>query len=270
MKHNLPTVSLIIATYNWTEALQLCLMSVLNQSVLPTEVIIADDGSTDDTKHLIDNMRNQFSCPLIHVWHEDLGFRLTVIRNRAIVKASSDYILQIDGDIILNKHFIEDHLLMASSGCFATGSRASLTQELTAKLFQKKQIHISLFSKGLKNKQNAFRNSILSNYYRFRYKKDSPYYIKGCNMAFWRKDLIAVNGYNEDMTGWGYEDNELAARLINYGIKKQFLKFRGIVYHLYHTTNSKERETINSGIMDAAVKNNITYCKNGLDKYLEL
>lgn len=86
------SVSVIIPTYNWPEALNLCLQSVLVQSVLPNEIIIADDGSKQDTRDLIDNIRKKTSVPIIHVWQEDNGFRLAQIRNKAIVQSSKDYI----------------------------------------------------------------------------------------------------------------------------------------------------------------------------------
>jgi len=261
-------VSLIISTYNWPEALRLCLMSVANQTVLPDEVVIADDGSTSETRDLIEELKPGFPCPIHHVWHEDTGFRLTVIRNKAIAKAAGDYIIQIDGDIILERHFIADHKKMAAPETFATGSRIMIGEELSRKLLEAKRVRISLFEKGLRNKQNAVRCSLLANYYRFRYKKGSPYYMKGCNMAFWKKDLIEVNGYNEDLTGWGYEDNEIAARLLSAGKRKQYLKFRAIVDHRHHPLSSHNRASINESIFDNTIASGITFCPNGLDKYL--
>lgn len=106
--------SLIVSTYNWPEALDLVLLSILNQTVFPIEVIIADDGSTNKTKELIEKYQKIFPVKLMHVWHEDDGFRKTIILNEAYRIAQGDYIIQIDGDIILNKYFIEDHLKNAN------------------------------------------------------------------------------------------------------------------------------------------------------------
>jgi glycosyltransferase involved in cell wall biosynthesis len=105
-----PTCTLIISTYNWPKALNLVLLSVLNQRQLPTEIVIADDGSKEETKNLIDSYRDKLSIPIKHVWHEDVGFRLAKIRNKAIATALGDYIIQIDGDVILHPYFIKDHL----------------------------------------------------------------------------------------------------------------------------------------------------------------
>ena len=109
-------VSLLISTYNWKEALSLCLYSAFAQTVKPAEILIADDGSREDTRQLIDEMRAKTDIPIVHVWHEDKGFRLSAIRNRSIEKAKGDYIIQIDGDIILDRHFIADHLELAEKG----------------------------------------------------------------------------------------------------------------------------------------------------------
>ena len=132
--------SLIISTYNWPASLELVLKSVSAQVYLPDEVIIADDGSGNDTKRLIDQLRPGFPVPLIHVWHEDEGFRKTIILNKAIYKSSADYIIQIDGDVILEKHFIGDHLASAEPATFLRGTRALLNETKTREVFQSKNI----------------------------------------------------------------------------------------------------------------------------------
>lgn len=263
-----PTSTIIVSTYNWATALELCLKSIANQTILPNEVVVADDGSRQDTTDLINKMKKTFPCQLIHVWHEDLGFRLAAIRNKAISRATSDYIIQIDGDIIMEKHFIEDHLNFSRIDCFVSGSRVTMSKELSYKILENKEINISLNSQGIGNHLNGIRIKAFWSYYRFRYRNDDPYYVKGCNMAFWRDDLIAVNGYNEDMTGWGREDSEIAARLINIGRRRQFFKFGAVEYHIYHSFNDRGREPINVNILNDAIEYKITYCKNGLNKYL--
>ena len=265
---NYPSSTIIISTYNWPQALEVCLKSIANQTVLPSEVIIADDGSKQDTTELINEVRKTFPCPLIHVWHEDTGFRLAAIRNKAIAKATGDYIIQIDGDIVLEKHFVKDHLGFSRKDCFVSGSRVKVKEKLSAKMLKERKINVSLFSGGISNHFNGLRIKFLRNYYRFRYRTDDPYYVKGCNMAFWREDLYAVNGYNEDMTGWGREDSEVAARLINLGKRRQFIKFGGVEYHIEHAFSSRDKEPINLAILEEAIAKKITFCKNGLDKYL--
>ena len=124
------SVSIIIPTYNWPEALNLCLQSVLVQSILPGEIIIADDGSKQETSDLINNIKRKSPIPIIHVWQEDNGFRLAQIRNKAIAKSCKDYIIQIDGDVILHKDFIKDHIRFARKGSFVSGSRVLINEKL--------------------------------------------------------------------------------------------------------------------------------------------
>ena len=111
-------VSLVISTYNWKEALCLCLLSVTRQTVVPAEVIIADDGSRPDTKLLIEDFQQNFPCPIKHIWHEDKGWRKCIIMNKAFALCEGDYIIEIDGDIIMHSHFIEDHISEAAPGYF--------------------------------------------------------------------------------------------------------------------------------------------------------
>ena len=263
--------SLIVATYNWPEALDLCLKSILAQKVLPTEVIIADDGSKEETANLIKEYQKTFPVPLRHIWQPDEGFRLAAIRNKGIVATSTDYIIQIDGDLILHPYFISDHLEFKKKGYFVTGSRVLLSPASTKSLITNESIDIKKFGDSKKrNWLNGFRIKLFTNILSERYKNKGRhlYYVKGCNMAFWKNDLIKINGYNEAFTGWGREDSEIAIRLINAGVKKQFIKMGAVCYHLYHPEASRELEQRNIVMMDEAIKNKTVVIKEGLNKYI--
>lgn len=261
------TVSLIISTYNFPKALDICLQSVLQQSVLPDEVLIADDGSREETKKVVEKFQNQLPVPMIHVWHEDNGFRLTVIRNKAIAKASKDYIIQIDGDIILNRHFIKDHKRFARKNSFVSGSRLNIQEDLSKKLLAERNIEVSIRNKGIHNRLNGVRCQLLT-WFLQNYHQNDLLYVRGCNMGFWRNDLLLVNGYDENMIGWGREDNEIACRLINAGIRKRIIKNAGIVFHLYHADNSRAQFNINNEILQKTIDEKRTWCFKGIDQYL--
>jgi glycosyltransferase involved in cell wall biosynthesis len=262
--------TLIISTYNWPEALMCCLKSVAHQVTLPDEVIIADDGSTEETGKLIEKVKDMLPFTVLHVWQPDEGFQLARIRNKAIAKASNEYIIQIDGDIILHPKFIDDHLALAKAGSFVTGSRRILGPKTSRKVLDNQLIDFKLFIRNSKNFFNGIRIPFMRNVMASRYKTTgrNKFYVKGCNMAFWRKDLVEVNGYNEAFTGWGREDSELAIRLINSNVEKQFIKMGGICFHLYHKEASRELEAKNVQMMDDAIKLRITRAEIGLDQYL--
>lgn len=122
------SISLIITTYNQPNSLALVLDSVKKLQILPNEVLVADDGSKEDTRALIQSYAKDFPCPLKHIWHEDIGFRLSRIRNLAIKAAKSEYIIIIDGDMILHPEFIKDHLNYARRKVFLQGSRVILNE----------------------------------------------------------------------------------------------------------------------------------------------
>ena len=268
MSTNTIQSSLIIATYNWKEALELVLLSIVNQSVMPFEVIIADDGSRPDTKKLIDSYREKLPVPLVHIWHEDKGFRLSVIRNKAIKQAKGNYIIQIDGDTILHKDFVKDHQDNAQIGQFISGSRVLLNKEYSEKIIQNKNFKINIFSRQIRNNHYHLHLPFLA---KFLKKPTSDidkviHSVRGCNMSFWKNDLLAVNGYNEDMIGWGREDSELSARLVNYGLKKINLKFSAIQYHIYHPEQSKSKLNQNDLILKKTIETHRTHILNGIYK----
>ncbi|MFC7348095.1 glycosyltransferase family 2 protein [Chryseobacterium zhengzhouense] len=263
-------ISLLISTYNWPEALEVCLKSVLNQKVHPFEILIADDGSKSSTKDIVDSYKKLSKIPIVHVWHEDQGFELAKIRNKAIAQAQGDYIVQIDGDLILHPYFISDHKDFAKPNSFVRASRIYIDSDLSKEKLNNKNININPFSKGITNFFSSFRIPLLWKKFETNYKNsgDERWEIHGCNMAFWRKDAIEVNGYNEDFKGWGPEDKEFVARLLNAGKEKRFLKMGGLVFHIHHPVNNKENLKKNEIIFDNTKKNGTSWCNHGIDQYL--
>lgn len=261
------TTSLIISTYNWPQALELCLQSCLTQTVLPNEIIIADDGSKEDTKILVEHFKTKSNVNIVHVWHEDKGFRLGSIRNKAIKIAKFDYIIQIDGDLILHKNFIQDHLLMAKPDQFVSGSRALIKKMHAEQILSAGFAVIPIPFKHLERKFYAIRSLMLCKLSIFLKNKTDLYkYVLGANMAFWKNDLMIVNGYNENIIGWGKEDNEIAVRLLNAGKKLIVARNICLVYHLYHHEASKKLIDANLKILLQTIEQNITFVENGITK----
>ncbi len=247
-----------------------CLKSAIRQTILPGEIIVADDGSRSDTRQVIEEFSRQSPVPVVHVWHEDEGFRLAHIRNKAIAAASGDYIIQVDGDILMHPHFVQDHLRFAKPNAFVRASRIYINEQVTQKMLAHQQISINLFSKGTTNFFSAFRAPVLWPFFATSYKNKGAerFEIHGCNMAFWKNDAIEVNGYNEDFTGWGPEDKEFVARLLNAGKEKRFLKLGGLAFHLYHKENAKNNLQKNELLLEQTIIKNITFCTSGIHKYI--
>jgi len=258
--------SLIITTYNRADALSLVLRSVEGQTVLPTEVIIADDGSTKETQKMILDFQENSNLNIIHSWQEDKGFRAAKSRNKAIAKSNDDYIILIDGDMILHPEFIKDHVNNAEPGYFVQGTRVLLTQKATEDTLKKKKIKFSFFSQGIQNRRNTIHSDFLSKL--FVKKKNYLRGIKTCNMAFFKQDCTNVNGFNNDFEGWGKEDSEFVVRLLNNGINRKNIRFNAIQFHLWHHENTRASLEQNDTILKNAIDNSAKWCDNGISQYL--
>ncbi|WP_249961838.1 glycosyltransferase family 2 protein [Histophilus somni] len=266
------TTALIITTYNRPDALEAVLVSVLAQSLLPNEVIIADDGSTEDTKELIQKYQAIFPIPLKHVWQPDTGFRLAESRNKALSLVESEYVITIDGDMVLHPQFISDHCKAAEKNVFVGGGRILLTKDKTTALLQSSEQYSPLkwYEKGLETRVEkrlmALHIPFLSEF--IQRTKRVHYYkgIRGCNMAFFLSDALEINGFNNDFVGWGREDSEFVARFFNNGGKRKNIKFAAIAYHLWHPEEDREALPVNDELLKRAIEDKLVFCSNGLNQ----
>jgi len=258
--------ALLISTYNWTQALELVLKSLEEQTVLPDEVLIADDGSSDETRQLIDSFIAKDLCKVIHVWHEDKGFRKAVILNKAVAKSGCDYIIQIDGDCIMHPEFIADHKKNMLQNTYLYGTRATITKDALPRIFNEKQTKYHYFSKDIKKRSRTLHSPLLSMMYRPH--KGFSSNFRGCNVSFWRQDFLDINGYNENFEGWGREDSDLVIRLGNKGVMARRLRYAAIVYHIYHPENPRDQLKENDAIQNTSIVNKIVRTEKGVSQYL--
>lgn len=261
-RENLLRVSLLVSTYNWPEALELLLLGVFRQSCLPDEILIADDGSDNRSLDLLESLRATTDVPIRHVWQEDAGYRKTLIVNKALSIAKGDYIIQVDGDVLLHRRFIEDHMTFAEAGRFIRGYRVHLDQAQSAAVLANKKIDVGLLEAGPTVAFKSIRAPLLSRVFRF----DQPKYARvyGCNLSFWREDAISVNGYNNDFIGWGPDDAEFVARLCHIGLKRRKVRFAAKQYHFHHTESSRELLSQNKELLRDTIQAQRTFCRNGI------
>ena len=259
-------VSLVITTYNSPEFLELVLKSILRQKRMPLEIIIADDGSGDATRDLINRYRLQFKVPLIHSWIEDRGFRVAKSRNMAIAKARGEYIVILDGDMVVGPHFIADHEALREKDYFVAGSRARLSESATAR--RKKSLNpvFHFFSKGLSRRFVMLRIPWLKGWIRGR---EGLAHARSCHMAFWKADFIRVNGFEENFVGWGFEDSEFIQRLYNVGVKRRNAKLMAPAVHLYHPEKRDDQTAVNWKQLQDAIRNKKIEAAVGVKQYLE-
>jgi glycosyltransferase involved in cell wall biosynthesis len=258
-------VSVIITTYNNPSFLKKVLDGFLYQKRAPHELIIADDGSGNDTALLIKSFSEIAPFPVLHVWQENKGFRAARIRNKAIQQSSGDYIILLDGDCIINSAFISDHLSMSEKGLFIQGKRILVHKNATADFtYAHASSYSSLIKMALTGKISNIHHLIRLPYVP-SIKNRSLENIKSCNMSFFKTDIVAVNGFNEDFVGWGNEDSELACRFFKYGLLKKVHHFMTVCFHLWHPAN-KVLSDANKRLLSESIASNEYFCRNGLVK----
>ena len=246
--------SIITSTYNSPEWLAKVLYGYNNQTYRLFEIVIADDGSSQETLDLIDSIRKEVFYPIIHVWHEDNGFQKSQILNKAIKKCNAPYIIMSDGDCIPRLDFVEIHVKHRERGFFLSGGYFMLPMHIS-NLISKQDIYEGncfnlkwLKSKGLKT---SFKNNKLTS-------KGFKSWIlnlftptnaswNGHNASGWKKDIMAINGFDERMQ-YGGQDRELGERLFNNGLKSKQTRYSAICVHLDHPRGYKTKESIDKNL----------------------
>jgi hypothetical protein len=245
--------SLIITTYNWPEALNVVLSSIIAQTEINFEIIIADDGSSDETSDLIQKVLNSCNQRWIHVKHNDNGIRQARVKNLAVKYVRSKYLIFIDHDVALHPDFVKDHLALAAQGIFLQGKRVFMPETLTNEILEKGTLpHINPWQKGLENRKNAFRFPQLGKWLARSHKFQKS--LRGCNLSMFYDDFINVDGYDEVFDqAWGREDSDICYRLFHNGIYVKNLWFSGIQYHMHHQVLKKRERDILDDELDKII-----------------
>jgi glycosyltransferase involved in cell wall biosynthesis len=236
-----PVLSLVVAVYRRHDFLELVLESLLNQSFKDFEVIIADDGSGPEMAETIGRFRPRFTQPIFHEWHEDDGFRKTVIVNRAVTRASADYLVFTDGDCILHRKFLARHVRRRRPGWVLTGRRVMMDEDLTRRVttgdVRKRRVESVHYWIGHCGRNDCKHGFYAPFVFGLRNRLRGNYEILGSNFSVHKDDYYRVNGYDERIIGRGLEDNNLCARFINSGIAVKSLAFEALQYHCYHAAD---------------------------------
>lgn len=265
-------VSLIVAVYNQARNLELILETVKNQTIRNFEVVIADDGSSDRTPAVVEQFAaDNPDIPLAWVTQEDKGFRKTMILNKAILKSRGDYLVFIDGDMLLEKRFLELHLRYRNPQQVLCGHRGvKLSEAYTAKILAEKQKFsdnpLSLFLRATRGDvENPLRSLMIHSPLLRKLAIPFRDNLSGCNFSLYREAIEKVNGFNEDILEHGFNDYELGHRLKLAGYQLINVSKLCNTYHLYHLTRKNRQEEIREKIrkVDASTE---FRCAKGLAK----
>ncbi|MBK6356027.1 MAG: glycosyltransferase family 2 protein [Betaproteobacteria bacterium] len=239
-------ISVIVTTYNRPDALRAVLASLAAQTDTAFEVLVADDGSRAETAEAVAAEGVHFPVPLRHLWQEDDGFRAAAARNLAVAASCGDYLVFIDGDCILRPDFVAAHRALAEAGWFVAGNRVLLSEGFTKKVLQAPMIALHGDSRlmwlGRRLSGAINRWLPLCHFAGQGWRKRQPQRWQGartCNLALWRSDFDAINGFDEAFQGWGHEDADLAIRLLHAGVQRKDGRFATAVLHLWHRENDR-------------------------------
>ncbi|RMF79783.1 MAG: glycosyltransferase [Nitrospirae bacterium] len=260
-------LAVVVATYERPHYLRRCLEGYLHQHQPPAELVVADDGSGEATRALVAEIAAAAPFPVRHVWHEDRGFRVAAIRNRAVAATEAEYLVFTDDDCIPAPRFVADHRAAAEAGCLVQGHRV-LVGERAAETFSWRDLAAPrLLRWALAGELGNVKHCLRLPRPLVR-RSTSLRGIRTCNLALWRADFLAVNGFNEAFEGWGKEDSELVVRLFRHGVVRKDVRFQAAVFHLHHPEFDRGRLERNLRLLEEAKASGAVRCEKGVDQYL--
>ena len=253
------SASVILATYNDLNILEWSLAAFARQSFSEFELIIADDGSSEDYAPVLRKWARRFAREIVHVQHERRGFRKTRIQNRAAYVARSERLIFVDIDCLPHGNFVRNHLTFLTAGVALTGRRVHIEREILPSADEIYEHGLNLGPGRLVLEWMRGRARVIEHGFElpiFYESKNNG--ILGCNFSIMKEDFAAVNGFNEGFEGRGGEDTDIDLRLRRNGVRVRCLRNKLIQYHLMHDvrvgTFESDQERIARGAASGQVR----------------
>lgn len=279
-------LTLAVTTHARADALALVLAGIAAQTEPPDELIVAEDGRDEATAVVLarhaDGRAAAPGGPIPrHVQQPHLGFRVARLRNLAIAAATGDYLVFVDGDMLLHPAFVADHRRIARRGWWTQGVRIPLDAAATEALLAPVPAPSAAvpapaaprvpgpLARGRFGLRRAWLWHAPRLQRALRGIGAGGSAVKSCNQGIWREDLLRVNGYDERFEGWGPEDKELCARLGHAGLRRQALLLGGIACHLHHPPASRARHALNRSLLAETLASGATRCERGVQAHLD-
>lgn len=262
-------ISVVITTYNRSDALLAVLAGLARQTERDFEVIVADDGSREEhRRHLLDSAVAK-ALELTHVWHPDVGFTASKVRNRGVAAARGDYIVFLDGDCVPEVDFIARHRALAQAGFFVNGSRVLLSPAFTQGVIDGREQICGRsawywLARRLRGQASKLTHRLRLPDGPWRVQRDFSWKgIRSCNLGVWRADFERVDGFDESFVGWGHEDADFVLRLHHAGLARKNGFCATEVFHLWHAEASRTQESRNARLVLERAKTDIVRAASG-------
>ena len=262
------TVSVIVTTYNRPRSLILSVLSLARQERMPDEIVITDDGSGPETQELVRLLQEELPS-VRYVRQEDLGWRAAAARNNGARASSGEYLIFVDGDVLADRGFVTAHVRWARRGTFLLGNALRLSEADSARI-REEDVRSGAFAVPLlgrarrrlaavhrRNRWHAVRRRL------HLCKRHKPKLV-GLNFSLYRTDFESVNGFDEDYTGWGQEDDDLGLRLMLAGLRPKSIAPLAVAFHLDHESSARRVWHDGPNSLRLLRRNIPAFCKNGL------
>lgn len=266
-----PLVSIIVTSYNRRLHLERCLLSLSRQRGLPAEayeVVVADDGSSDGSTEMVRGLSMDLPYRLRVVTQPHDGYRKARIMNRAIVMAEGEYLLLTDSDCIFKADYVQTQLADRQLGTAWAGDCVRISKSDSERISSGSIISghfMSLIPAGLPREQ---RKKHLKNLVYQIVKHPLKPKLIGWNVAVWAKDILAINGFDENFVGWGCEDDDITMRLRKSGVQIKSNASRNYGYHLWHEVDPTAPLSWSEGANVSYLLRPMVFprCLNGIEK----
>jgi len=274
----MPSVSVILSTYNSPELLEKVLWGYQEQKHKDFQLILADDGSTYETRNVIDSFRKSSKLNIEHVWHEDNSCQKSIILNKAIVLSGGNYLIFSDGDCIPRNDFVHVHQNQARKGYFLSGGHTKLP------VCCSENVRMDVIMSGAAFcifwlTQNGYPDTAkklritAKGVWAKMLDMVMPYRDEwnGHNSSGWKHDLLRVNGFDERMRHIG-EDRELGDRLVHSGIQVKGVRYTAVCVHLAPGPGAdiEASKSMNQAVQDATTQERKRYTHHGIAKSLDI
>jgi glycosyltransferase involved in cell wall biosynthesis len=267
-----PLISVVLTTYNRSDALAVVLAALQRQTDKDFEVVIADDGSQPAHRARIRETANRCSFALAYVWHPDVGFTVARARNLGVAQSRGSYLILLDGDCVPDVDFIAQHRRLMQTGFLVNGSRCLLSPDFTQRVLGGSvDIVGRSWQYWLQQWRTGYASKIAPRLrvpdVGMRIESDFRWHgIRSCNMGLWRSDFEVVNGFDSSFQGWGHEDADLVLRMFHAGIRRKNGFFATEVFHLWHEEASRNRASANEVTVQQRMHSDIVRAPLGLQE----
>jgi glycosyltransferase involved in cell wall biosynthesis len=262
-------ISIVVTTYNRSEALVQVVRALTRQKDMGFEVIVADDGSDALHRAVASQTARDSGLTIAHVWHPDVGFTASQVRNLGVVESKGNYIVFLDGDCIPELDFVQRHRQLMEPGFFVNGSRILLSRAMTeATIAANADVCGRNVGFWLRRRWSGDASKLtgLVRLPDFGLRRSSKFKwrgIRSCNMGVWRSDFEKINGFDETFVGWGHEDADFVLRLHNLGLSRKNGFCSTEVYHLWHRESSRSQESVNAQKVRDRMQSGLVFAEIG-------